>query len=88
LKKNQWLSLLKSFLSFKKLHNKTDIDTKKRAIRAIEIERYNIGAKEKHDQLPVENPLVAGVLFSRERRREKNHGKAEATFQGRHGRGK
>jgi len=71
LEEKSMAELIEILSSFKKLHNKTDIDTKKRAIRAIEIERYNIGAKEKHDQLPVENPLVAGVLFSRERRRER-----------------
>jgi len=55
--------------SFRKLHNKTDIDTKKRAVRAIEIERYIRQVKGNHRQLPAINPLVVGVLFSREKRR-------------------
>jgi tRNA dimethylallyltransferase len=57
--------------SFKKLHNKTDIDTKKRAIRAIEIERFIGTGKQKLDDFPVIKPLITGVLFSREKRRER-----------------
>jgi tRNA dimethylallyltransferase len=57
--------------SFKKLHNKTDIDTKKRAIRAIEIEHFIGTGKEIQTQFPVTKPLIVGVLFSRERRRER-----------------
>jgi tRNA dimethylallyltransferase len=63
--------LIEILSSLKKLHNKTDIDTKKRAIRAIEIERYNGSVNEKQNQFPVTKPLIAGVAFSRERRREK-----------------
>jgi tRNA dimethylallyltransferase len=55
--------------SFKKLHNKTDIDTKKRAIRAIE--RFIGTGKQKLDDFPVIRPLITGVLFSREKRRER-----------------
>lgn len=57
--------------SFKKLHNKTDIDTKKRAIRAIEIERFIGTGKQNLKDFPVIKPLIAGVLFSREKRRER-----------------
>jgi tRNA dimethylallyltransferase len=57
--------------SFKKLHNKTDIDTKKRAIRAIEIEHYIGIVKEKQNQFPEIKPLITGVLFSLEKRRER-----------------
>ncbi len=57
--------------SYKKLHNKTDIDTKKRAIRAIEIERYNSVGNEKQSQFPESNPLITGILYSREKRRER-----------------
>ncbi len=63
--------LIEILSSLKKLHNKTDIDTKKRAIRAIEIERYNGSVNEKQNQFPVTKPLIAGVAFSRERRRER-----------------
>jgi len=57
--------------SFRELHNKTDIDTKKRAIRAIEIERYIRQVKGNQSQFPVINPLLVGVLFSREKRRSR-----------------
>lgn len=57
--------------SYKKLHNKTDIDTKKRAIRAIEIERYINDNKEIQTQFPEIKALIVGVLFSREKRRER-----------------
>ena len=43
LEKKSLEELTEILSSYKKLHNKTDIDTKKRAIRAIEIERF-IGA--------------------------------------------
>ncbi len=57
--------------SYRKLHNKTDIDTKKRAVRAIEIERYNRQVNEKHRHFPEINPVVVGVLFTREERRRR-----------------
>ena len=57
--------------TYKKLHNKTDIDTKKRAIRAIEIERFIGEGKQNLKDFPVIKPLITGVLFSREKRRER-----------------
>lgn len=56
----------------KKLHNTTDVDTAKRAIRAIEIQQYY----HEHPNLkidttphPVENALIVGVEIGREERR-------------------
>lgn len=63
--------LTKILSSFRNLHNLTDIDTKKRAVRAIEIERYIRQVNGNHRQFPEINPLVAGVLFSREQRRRR-----------------
>lgn len=57
--------------SYKKLHNKTDVDTKKRAIRAIEIERYISTNKKSQYLFPEINPLVVGIMFSRDKRRER-----------------
>lgn len=56
---------------YKKLHNSTDVDTVKRAIRAIEIEEYYL--KENVDARPFPNikSLIIGVDISRELRREK-----------------
>lgn len=69
-KKN--LEELSEILSgYKRLHNKTDIDSRKRAIRAIEIERYISIHKKNQTYSPVIKPLIVGVLFSREKRRER-----------------
>lgn len=57
--------------AYKTLHNKTDIDTRKRAIRAIEIERYIRDSDENRTLFPEIKPLVVGVYFSREKRRER-----------------
>lgn len=57
--------------SYRQLHNITDIDTKKRAIRAIEIEQYNLKSKEKHTRMPEINSLVVGVSGDRLKRRER-----------------
>ena len=56
--------------SYKKLHNSTDIDTKKRAIRAIEIEKFQYEKKEPL-QFPDIKPIYFGVKNSREVRRER-----------------
>jgi tRNA dimethylallyltransferase len=62
--------LIEILASLKKLHNTTDIDTKKRAIRAIEIEYYTQNNTTNASQVPVINPLIVGVLPDRDRRRE------------------
>ena len=58
----------------KTLHNTTDVDTKKRAIRAIEIQRYyidNPDIAQKAEPHPVENALIVGVDIDREARRRR-----------------
>jgi tRNA dimethylallyltransferase len=57
--------------SFKNLHNTTDTDTVKRAIRSIEIETYYQNHPEIEVELPAINPLIVGVDIDRELRREK-----------------
>jgi tRNA dimethylallyltransferase len=55
--------------TFKSLHNTTDIDTKKRAIRAIEIEHYySVKKKPDIDSLSF-NSLITGIKYDRETRR-------------------
>jgi len=54
---------------YKNLHNKTDVDTVKRAVRAIEIEDYCVSHPVGDKPFPVSNPLVAGIFFDRETRR-------------------
>ena len=57
--------------SYKKLHNSTDVDTPKRAIRAIEIEEYYKQQPVEHREFPQLNSLIIGVDIDRELRREK-----------------
>ncbi len=57
--------------TFKKLHNTTDIDTKKRAIRAIEIEHFNSNRREKQTLFPEIRPLIVGLMYDRLKRRER-----------------
>ncbi|MGQ8335826.1 tRNA (adenosine(37)-N6)-dimethylallyltransferase MiaA [Sunxiuqinia sp. A32] len=53
------------------LHNKTDIETKRRAIRAIEIEEYLKHHPDIDTDMPQINSLVVGVKYDREHRRKK-----------------
>lgn len=57
--------------SYKKLHNKTDVDSAQRAIRAIEIEEYyRTESPEQNEYAPIRS-LIIGVNIDRELRREK-----------------
>ncbi len=66
---DQLTEILKTYKS--KLHNKTDIDTAKRAIRAIEIEDYLAGHPEVDTSMPEINSLVVGVKYDRLSRRKR-----------------
>lgn len=70
--KGKSLAELKQILaSYKVLHNKTDVDSAQRAIRAIEIEEfYKTEAPDKREYAPI-NSLIIGVDINRELRREK-----------------
>ena len=57
--------------TYKKLHNSTDVDTVKRAIRAIEIEEYYKQQPPEYREFPVLNSLIIGVYIDRELRRQK-----------------
>lgn len=56
---------------YKKLHNSTDVDTVKRAIRAIEIEEYYRQQPVSAREFPAINSLVIGVDIDRDLRRTK-----------------
>lgn len=56
---------------YKNLHNTTDVDTAKRAIRAIEIEEYYTHTPVGERPFPQLNSLIIGVDIDRELRREK-----------------
>lgn len=56
---------------YKTLHNTTDVDTAKRAIRAIEIEEYYAHTPVDERAFPQLNSLIVGIDIDRELRREK-----------------
>jgi len=63
---------LKEILStYKNLHNTTDIDTKKRVIRAIEIEQFNRNRGKQTNEFQKVKSLVVGVMIPRESRRRR-----------------
>lgn len=69
---NHTLEELTEMLSqYKTLHNSTDVDTVKRAIRAIEIEEYYAAHLVPEREFPKLNSLIIGVDINRELRREK-----------------
>lgn len=57
--------------SYKTLHNSTDVDTPKRAIRAIEIGEYYRQHPVQEREFPEIHSLIVGVDIDRELRREK-----------------
>lgn len=54
-----------------KLHNYTDVETDRRAIRAIEIEKYYAENPQLDSEMPKINSLNIGVDFDREMRRQR-----------------
>ncbi len=70
--KDKSLAELEEILStYKTLHNKTDVDTAQRAIRAIEIEEYyKTKAPDTNEYNPI-NSLIIGIDIDRGLRREK-----------------
>ena len=65
------MQLAERLATYKKLHNITEIDTPKRAIRAIEIEEYYRTHPYEEKAFPEINSLIVGVDVSREVRRER-----------------
>lgn len=63
--------LTKMLASYKPLHNSTDVDTVRRAIRAIEIEEYKMNNPLDKNEFPPLNSLTIGVGIDRELRRER-----------------
>ena len=63
---------LKEMLSvYKRLHNTTDVDSVKRAIRAIEIEQFYSGRPAGEISFPEIKPLIFAVSYVREERRKR-----------------
>ena len=63
--------LMALFLSYRNPHNLTDFDTKKRLIRAIEIEQYSSEHKKSVPDSPGMKSLVVGVTIDRDVRRRR-----------------
>ncbi|MDL2241507.1 tRNA (adenosine(37)-N6)-dimethylallyltransferase MiaA [Bacteroidales bacterium OttesenSCG-928-L03] len=57
--------------SYKTLHNKTDVDSAQRAIRAIEIEEYYLREAPDRIEFPPIDSLIIGIDIDRQLRREK-----------------
>lgn len=69
LEKKSMAELTEILSTYKKLHNTTDLDTKKRIIRAIEIEHSNQNKKKPVSKFPKIRSLVVGIMPDRESRR-------------------
>ena len=63
--------LIEIFNSFKKPHNKSDTSSKKRLIRAIEIETFYHESSEIDDYFPEIKSLIIGVKYDRNSRRKR-----------------
>ena len=64
------------------MHNKTDVDSCQRAIRAIEIETYNLAHPTPKRELPPVESLIIGIDIDRELRREKITRRLKARLDG------
>lgn len=71
LEKKTMEELISMLASYKPLHNTTDIDTKKRVIRAIEIEQFTRKNLTISTTMPTVKSLIVGVKFDREERRKR-----------------
>ncbi len=69
LEKKSMEELTEILSTYKELHNITDIDSKKRVIRAIEIEHFNKNKSKPVSAFPEIRSLVVGILPDRESRR-------------------
>ena len=69
LEKKPMKELIEILSTYRQLHNTTDIDTKKRVIRAIEIEHFNQIKRKPLSKFPEISSLVVGILPDRESRR-------------------
>ena len=68
--------------SYKRLHNTSDTDTVKRAIRGIEIAEYDQTHPLETRCFPEIHPLIVGVFFDREARRQRVTERLKMRLQG------
>lgn len=71
LKGKSLTELTQILAGYKTLHNKTDVDSAQRAIRAIEIEEYYLQTAPGQNEYDPINSLIIGVDIERELRRSK-----------------
>jgi tRNA dimethylallyltransferase len=71
LEKKSMEELKEILLTFKNLHNSTDTDSKKRLIRAIEVEHSNRNSRKTSNDYPELQTLLVGIFFDRETRRKR-----------------
>ena len=71
LKGKSLIELEKILSTYKTLHNKTDVDSAQRAIRAIEIEEYYQNESPEKSEFKPINSLILGLDIDRELRRER-----------------
>lgn len=71
LEKKSMAELKGILITYKNLHNITDFDTKKRVIRAIEIEHFNRNKRKPRAEFPKVRSLIVGVMLDRETRRRR-----------------
>lgn len=71
LAKKSMEELKEILLTYKPLHNTTDLDSKKRVIRAIEIEHFSNNRNASNSSFPRLDALVVGVQIDRENRRRR-----------------
>lgn len=71
LEKKSMEELKEILLTFKNLHNTTDLDTKKRVIRAIEIEHSSKNKANHLSAFPKVKALLIGIVFDRDTRRKR-----------------
>lgn len=71
LERKSLVELEEILAGYKRLHNKSDSDTKKRAIRAIEIEEYYKENTQVNTYMPNIRPLYIGISVDRELRRKR-----------------
>jgi tRNA dimethylallyltransferase len=71
LEKKSMEELIEILSTYKNLHNLTDIDTRKRVIRAIEIEHFKKSRGKQISEFPKIRSLVIGIMLDRESRRRR-----------------
>lgn len=70
LEKKSMEELKEILLTYKNVHNTTDSDTKKRVIRAIEIEHSSRNKAKQGIEFPKVKALLTGIIFERDKRRK------------------